>query len=167
MASPRISQPENRVPGVLEIIRPGADKRGGKGTAIICELLRAVMHRDTRAPTDEFIMRGLVYVLIPPPTAHVVNENGLKTGIATVDIRNQPLLSLTLLESESTYSFIGIALDDLHAVRCRIGMICVRLVLCRIFLVIVRFAYVLCDGYSAARWRQTFGHVASGISRQT
>src|SRR5712664_3426070 len=54
--------------------------------AVIVELLCAIRHLDASLFADELVVRALIDVLKAPPTAYVVDEDGLEIGLVRANI---------------------------------------------------------------------------------
>jgi hypothetical protein len=63
---------------------------GSERAPVVLKLLRAIVNLDTSALADMFIVTALVGVLKTSPTAHVINKDDLKIGVAGLNIAYQP-----------------------------------------------------------------------------
>src|ERR1700761_7059890 len=92
------------------------DDHGGR-TAVILEGLRAVNHLDASFAAEELVVRGLVGILEPTPSANIQHQDGIELSIRSEGIGEERLQALALLERQAAHARIEIAPVDLIAAR--------------------------------------------------
>ena len=110
---------------------------------IVCrEVFGAVLDRNVRADTAEFVVRAFVGFLESPPTAHVVHENGAEICLATLDSAEKILQRIAALNADAALAGVDEGADDGHAVCVRESLDGVMLVFRGVLLVIRGHAHV-------------------------
>jgi len=69
-----------------------------------------------RSLEDILVVRALIHVLEPAPTAHVIDEQGSKIRSFCFDIRHELVQAFAAGNVESTPSVIRVRLHDVHVV---------------------------------------------------
>ena len=129
--------------GALDALHDGRHRR-----AVVFELLGAVGDLDAGAAADVLVVRTLVGVLKPAPSADVVDQDDLEVGAAVLNVGDQALQCLAAVDAQATLSFVGVGLDDLDATTRGVLTDLVALVLGRVLLVLGRHANVLSPTHS-------------------
>src|ERR1039458_7250701 len=101
------------------------------------------MNSDACSLQDVLVVRPLVYVLEPSPTAYVIDEKRGEVGSLGLYISHELVETLPAGDVQPTTAMVGIFLDDLHVVgRCVLADD-LELVFRRILLMLGRHADVL------------------------
>ena len=140
--------------GPLDAFDDGRHRR-----AVVFELLGAVGDLDAGAAADVLVVRTLVGVLKPAPSADVVDQDDLEVGPAVLNVGDQALQCLAAVDAQATLSFVGVGLDDLDATTRGVLTDLVALVLGRVLLMLGRHANVLGPAHSWRRRWQVFSGV--------
>jgi hypothetical protein len=63
---------------------------GRDWTAVVVELLGAILDLDASLLADELVVSALVRILEAPPTTHIVHQNDSEVGLARGHIGDEP-----------------------------------------------------------------------------
>ena len=85
---------------------------GGEGAPVILELFGTVVHRNTSPAADILVVRTLVGVLKPAPTADVIDQDRRKIGFPGLDIIDEALEGVPPVQAQPTLAFVCIGADN-------------------------------------------------------
>lgn len=104
--------------------------------AVVLELLRAVVHGNSLAATDELVVGTFVGVLESTPTAHVIDEDRAELPFSGFDVGDHPREGLTSFDLKTAFPLVRIHPDDLHPPPGRIIPNHIHLIARRVLLVL-------------------------------
>ncbi len=120
------------------------DRLDDRGTdaAVVLELLRAVVNKDSHPLAPKLDFSCFVGILKTSPAADVIHQDSCIVGATAFDIVEQGLKGVTADEPQATLAFVGIGPDDLVASFLRVASDHCGLVVRGVFLMLGRHADV-------------------------